>query len=224
LRSGSLEEQLGYRFSDPHLLKTALTHRSVGRENYERLEFLGDSVLGLCISEQLYHLFPSVEEGDLSRLRASLVNRESLAEIGAQIDIGEQLHLGGGELKSGGFRRVSILADAVEAVIGAVYLDGGFSPCREVINGLYRDRLKNLPPPHELKDPKTRLQETLQGRGHALPIYEVVAVTGKEHDQNFKVSCRVPETSLSAHGQGQSRRKAEQAAASGILELFTDEQ
>jgi len=206
------------------LLETALTHRSVGRNNNERLEFLGDSVLGLCISERLYEKFPDVEEGDLSRLRASLVNRDTLAEIAAELELGEELRLGGGELKSGGFRRASILADSVEAVIGAVYIDGGFQSARSLIHRLYESRLSDLPPPQQLKDPKTRLQERLQGQGDSLPVYEVIGITGKEHDQCFQVACHVPDTDLKARGRGQSRRKAEQAAAAGILELLDHEQ
>lgn len=210
-------ERLGYSFSDTQLLEVALTHRSMGRRNNERLEFLGDAVLGLCISERLFELFPDVEEGDLSRLRASLVNRESLAEIASDLDLGEQLRLGGGELKSGGFRRSSILADALEAIIGAVYLDGGFTAARALINRLYRGKLSSLPPPQELKDPKTRLQEVLQSRNLSLPEYEVEQILGKEHEQRFRVVCRVPSSDLKGRGEGGSRRKAEQAAAAAVL-------
>jgi len=216
-------EQLGYEFQDAALLDMALTHRSVGKSNNERLEFLGDAVLGLCIAEQLFNAFPDVEEGDLSRLRASLVNRESLADIASGLGLGEFLHLGGGELKSGGFRRASILADALEAIIGAVYMDGGFEASRNLIEKLYRSRLSSLPPPQELKDPKTRLQENLQGRGYPLPHYEVETISGKDHNQVFRVICSVPESSLSARGEGSSRRKAEQAAAAVVLERLSNE-
>jgi len=212
-----LAERLGYAFGDVQLLEVALTHRSLGRRNNERLEFLGDAVLGLCISERLYSLFPEVEEGDLSRLRASLVNREALAEIATGLELGDFLKLGGGELKSGGFRRSSILADALEAIIGAVYLDGGFLSARDLINRLYRDKLSSLPPPHELKDPKTRLQEVLQSRSLSLPEYEVEQILGKEHEQCFRVVCRVPSSDLKGRGEGASRRKAEQSAAAAIL-------
>ena len=203
------------------MLETALTHRSMGRKNNERLEFLGDAVLGLCVSESLYELFPQVEEGDLSRLRASLVNRETLAAIAGELALGDELLLGGGELKSGGFRRSSILADALEAVIGAVYLDGGFEPAQRLIQSLYADRLKRLPPPAELKDPKTRLQECLQGQGLQLPEYHVEAILGKDHEQRFQVICSVPGSTFRAQGEGSSRRKAEQAAAAAVLKRLT---
>jgi ribonuclease III len=163
--SGSLDKfcaRLGYDFRNPDLLDNALTHRSRGNRNNERLEFLGDAVLGLCISETLYERFPEVEEGDLSRLRASLVNRDTLADVAAGLDFGDLLRLGSGELKSGGFRRRSIQADALEAIFGAVYLDGGFDAARGAINRLFEGLFDGLPPPQHLKDPKTRLQELLQ--------------------------------------------------------------
>jgi ribonuclease-3 len=219
--TGSLESfcsRLGYLFRDTGLLDNALTHRSRGNRNNERLEFLGDAVLGLCISELLYERFPDVEEGDLSRLRASLVNRETLADIAATLELGELLRLGSGELKSGGFRRRSILADALEAVLGAIYLDGGFDAAGQVIKHLFAERLDKLPPPESLKDAKTRLQEILQGRGHALPEYSVESVSGRDHEQVFHVRCQLPALDLEASGSGGSRRKAEQAAASALLE------
>lgn len=218
-----LMERMQYRFADESLLATALTHRSMGSNNNERLEFLGDAVLGLCIAEVLYRRDSRVGEGDLSRLRASLVNRDSLAELAADLDLGSELRLGGGELKSGGFRRDSILADALEAVIGAVYLDGGGEAAFAFIRRIYRDRLAALPSPDSLKDPKTRLQEALQGNGYSLPEYEVSAISGKEHDQRFHVSCRIPGTELGASGEGKSRRRAEQAAASKVLEQLTND-
>ncbi len=217
-----LLETLGYHFRDQSLLEAALTHRSLGRNNNERLEFLGDAVLGLCVSELLYRAFPQVEEGDLSRLRASLVNQETLAEIAAEMDLGTYLRLGGGELKSGGFRRASILSDGLEAILGAVYLDGGFSPARDLIRQLYQERVRRLPPPEQLKDPKTRLQECLQGRGLSLPVYAVESISGKEHAQVFEVSCVVPDTNFQSRGRGGSRRKAEQAAAAALLEKVNE--
>lgn len=216
-------ERLGYSFSDEKLLGMALTHRSMGSRNNGRLEFLGDAVLGLCISERLFELFPDVEEGDLSRLRASLVNRETLADIASTLGLGDQLRLGGGELKSGGFRRGSILADALEAVIGAVYIDGGFLPARELVDRLYQEKLSSLPPPQELKDPKTRLQERLQGQGLSLPDYRVEQILGKEHEQQFRVLCSVSGSDLKGRGEGGSRRKAEQAAAAALLKRLDND-
>lgn len=217
-------DRLDYRFADPSLLEMALTHRSAGQRNNERLEFLGDAVLGLCIAEALYRREPDVAEGDLSRLRASLVNRDTLADLAGGLSLGDVLRLGGGELKSGGFRRASILADALEAVIGAIYIDGGGQAAFDFIHRLYRHRLRNLPSPQSLKDAKTQLQEKLQGSGHQLPVYEVTAVTGKEHDQRFHVRCRVPGTEMASTGEGKSRRRAEQSAAASVLEIFLNEQ
>lgn len=219
-----LMDRLDYRFGDTALLEMALTHRSAGQRNNERLEFLGDAVLGLCIAEALYRGEPDVAEGDLSRLRASLVNRDSLADLAGDLSLGEDLRLGGGELKSGGFRRASILADALEAVIGAIYIDGGGQAAFDFIHRLYRHRLRTLPSPQSLKDAKTRLQEKLQGGGHQLPVYEVTAVTGKEHDQRFHVRCYVPGTEMTSTGEGKSRRRAEQSAAASVLETFLNEQ
>ena len=196
----------------------AITHRSAGGKHNERLEFLGDSVLGLVISHQLYEQRPAVDEGGLSRLRASLVKKESLAEIGHQYGIGDWLKLGAGELKSGGYRRDSTLADAVEAIIGAVFLVSGFDAARKFILDLYAERLADLPDVEELKDPKTRLQEYLQARELELPGYEVVDVTGKAHNQRFTARCEVRALGLSAEGEGTSRRKAEQDAAARILQ------
>ena len=209
--------RLGHRFADPAVLAAALTHRSAGRTNYERLEFLGDAVLTLVVSELLYREFAGADEGDLSRYRATLVSGSMLAEIATTLGLGEQLRLGGGELKSGGFRRGSILADALEGVIGAVYLDAGFDAARAVVTGLYAGRLQSLPIAHHLKDAKTRLQEELQRRGLPLPAYTVEGVTGDPHEQHFVVACEVPALGLRTLGEGTSRRRAEQAAAQRLL-------
>jgi ribonuclease III len=202
---------------DP-LYEEALTHRSLGKRNYERLEFLGDSILNMVIAEALYRELPEEKEGILSRLRAGLVNKETLAELAHELDLGSFVRLGPGELKSGGFRRDSILADAMEAIIGAVYLLNGFDAARAYILEVYTERLNNLPGFDDLKDPKSRLQEYLQSKAIDLPVYELMDVTGKAHDQHFKVRCVVPDLELSDTGEGSSRKKAEQEAASRILE------
>ena len=215
--------RLGHRFADPAVLTAALTHRSAGRANYERLEFLGDAVLTLIVSEMLYREFATANEGDLSRYRATLVSGSTLAAIATELGLGEQLRLGGGELKSGGFRRGSILADALEGVIGAVYVDGGFVVARDVIERLYAGRLAQLPVAQELKDAKTRLQEELQRRGLALPAYVVVSVSGEPHAQHFAVVCEVVALGLKVRGEGSSRRRAEQEAAQRLIEVLAGE-
>ncbi len=215
--------RLGHRFADPAVLTAALTHRSAGQTNYERLEFLGDAVLTLAVSELLYNEFGTANEGDLSRYRATLVSGSTLAVIAAELDLGEQLRLGGGELKSGGFRRGSILSDALEGVIGAVYVDGGFEAAREVIGRLYDSRVRQLPVAHDLKDSKTRLQEELQRRGLALPAYTVESVSGEPHEQHFSVACEVAALGLRTRGEGSSRRRAEQEAAQRLLEVLGGE-
>jgi len=220
LTTEALAKSVGYQFKDPRLLDIAVTHRSAGSGNNERLEFLGDAVLGQVVAEWLYRSFPEGDEGQLSRLRASLVKREALADIARELALGDFLRLGSGELKSGGFRRGSILADALEAVFGAVLVDGGFEACRDCIHRLYAQRFENISVVDELKDPKTRLQEYLQSRKLALPEYEMVRVTGKAHNQLFDVECRVIALDLVCVGQGSSRRKAEQAAAVRMLEQF----
>ena len=208
---------LDYRFREPTLLDMALTHRSAGGFNNERLEFLGDAVLSVVIAEWLYQTRPRASEGELSRLRASLVNREALAAIARSLRLGDVLHLGSGELKSGGFRRDSILADALEAVFGAVYLDGGFEACRQVIRSLYESRMAELPSASTLKDPKTRLQEYLQARQQALPLYKLLEITGEAHAQRFTVECVVGEQHRTM-ATASSRRRAEQEAARRVLE------
>ena len=213
--------RLGYEFRDPALLEAALTHRSAGRRNYERLEFVGDAVLNFAVAALLYRDCPDADEGELSRYRAALVSGSSLAEVAAELGLGEQLRLGGGEMKSGGHRRSSILADALEALFGAVYVDGGTGAAVAVIESLLADRLGALPQAHELKDPKTRLQEQLQARGLPLPAYAVEAVSGEPHEQWFVARCEVGTLELEARGEGSSRRRAEQEAARQLLEALS---
>jgi len=218
-----VERHMGCRLADGVLLEEALTHRSLGSRNYERLEFLGDAVLSFVVAEMLYREFDGATEGELSRYRASLVSGETLGEIGLSLGLGEHLRLGEGELKSGGFRRASILADALEAVIGAVYLELGMEPARLAVERLLGGRVADLPAASELKDPKTRLQERLQGRGLGLPRYEVTDVRGEPHCQQFTVRCEVADLGLSAEASGTSRRRAEQEAAGQLLERITVE-
>ncbi len=218
--STQLCQRLGYAFRDPELLREALTHRSVGSRNNERLEYLGDAALNFVIAEALYKRDPSASEGELSRLRASLVKRESLALLARELMLGDFLILGGGEQKSGGFRRDSILAEASEALIGAVHLDGGFEACRALLLRLFEQRLAGLPQASALKDPKTRLQEWLQSRHLPLPEYQVAELSGEAHAQHFVVECRVANLAEPVIGKGNSRRKAEQDAAEQALELI----
>lgn len=215
----ALTTRIGYEFRSPAVLRAALTHRSRGAGNYERLEFLGDSVLSLVIALELFERFPKSSEGELSRLRAALVNKHSLHEIARDLDLGQYLLLGEGELKSGGFRRPSILADALEALLGAILVDGGFEAVREVIKRLFAGRLDQVNPKTIAIDPKTRLQEYLQSKHIALPRYEVIGVSGEAHEQVFRVLCHIPERELRAEGEGPSRRAAEMAAAERIYQL-----
>lgn len=223
-KSGSeLEAILGYDFSDSELLAVALTHRSAAGRNYERLEFLGDAVLGFAIAAALFKARPQAAEGDLSRLRASLVRKNSLAEIAQSLDLGRHLHLGAGERRSGGSRRTSILADTLEAVLGAIYLDGGFSAAEQVVLKLFEQRLIDLPDAETLKDAKTRLQEYLQARGLPLPEYELSGVTGQDHAQTFTVICRTQQPARESVASGNQRRRAEQAAAAQLLQSLQNE-
>jgi ribonuclease-3 len=214
-----LQRKIDYSFKDAMLLENALTHRSKGSKNNERLEFLGDAILGFVVAEILYSKFGQASEGQLSRFRASLVKKETLAALARELSLGDYLLLGSGELKSGGFRRDSILADAMEAVLGAMYLDGGIEKTRLLIEQCLKDRLDNLSlEGADTKDPKTCLQEYLQGRRLALPKYEVVATFGDEHNQSFEVNCFVAELDEPVKGLGTSRRRAEQAAAQQALD------
>jgi len=220
---GRLQGRLDYVFNDPDLLDQALTHRSRGARNNERLEFLGDAVLDFVVADLLYQAEPDAHEGRLTRLRAHLVRRETLSSIARDLNLGESLRLGPGELKSGGRGRDSILADALEGVIGAIYLDAGLAPCRRVLEDLYRDRLASAAREMGLKDPKTRLQEVLQARALALPQYAVMKLEGAPHDQCFTVQCHVENIPTPVLGTGTSRRKAEQDAARRALEELDGE-
>jgi ribonuclease-3 len=208
---------LGHEPAAPELFAAALTHRSAAGANNERLEFLGDAVLNLIAAEYLYARHPRADEGTLSRLRARVVSAEPLARIAVGLGLGDVLVLGPGELKTGGFRRESILADALEALCGALYLDGGLDVARRAMLDLFAPTLEALEPDAELKDPKTRLQEWLQGRGLALPVYSVESIEGEPHAQQFRVSCEVAALGARAEGEGLSRRRAEQAAAERLL-------
>ncbi|MDY6798771.1 MAG: ribonuclease III [Pseudomonadota bacterium] len=212
-----LQRQIGYDFSDPELLNLALTHRSFGNSNNERLEFLGDSIVNMVIAEHLYLNFEKAREGQLSRLRARMVKGVTLAEIGREFGLGDYLRLGSGELKSGGYRRESILADAVESIIGAIYLDSDFYTCRERVLCWFRERLARLDLQDTQKDPKTRLQEYLQSRQYPLPSYKVVSVDGEAHQQIFHVCCELNSLDRKTTGTGSSRRVAEQEAARNAL-------
>jgi ribonuclease-3 len=206
----------GARLS-PRFLELALTHRSAGRSNNERLEFLGDAALGLVVAEALWQRFPDADEGELSRRRAALVNRGSLATMARALRLGDYLRLGPGELRTGGYARDSILADALEALIGAVYAELGFDAAKQMVLRLFAERLEKAPADGARKDPKTRLQEWLQGRHRPLPDYSVVSVAGAPHEQHFRVLCRLLDEDLEMPGEGSSRRRAEQSAAERML-------
>jgi ribonuclease-3 len=213
-------EKVSHSFKDKALLKLALSHRSNGKVNNERLEFFGDSVLGFIIAEVLYQRFPEASEGELSRLRAELVKKNTLAEIARELSLGEHLILGSGESKSGGADRDSILADALEAVVSAIYLDAGIAACREEVLSWFSSRLGRLQTGQEIpeKDAKTRLQEYLQSKQLGLPEYVVSELEGKDHEQQFTISCKVDLFEKAIQGHGSSRREAEQQAATAVLE------
>lgn len=215
-----LQQSIGFEFADSELLSQALTHRSFGGNNYERLEFLGDSVLNLTITTELYSRFPSLDEGELSRMRAGLVNQKTLADIARELDLGSYLIMGAGELKSGGFRRDSILSDALEAIFGAVYLAADFLESADCIRRLYQSRLASLNAEDNRKDPKSQLQEYLQGIAEPVPDYVLLNTRGKAPDQQFDVECRVTLLKAATNATGTSRRKAEQEAASLALEAL----
>lgn len=212
-----LGRTLGHRFADPALLDLALTHRSADGEHNERLEYLGDSILGFVVADLLYHRFPQADEGCLSRLRASLVRRETLAQLGRGLELDKYIQMGAGELRTGGPSRSSTLADAFEAVIGAVYLDGGYLAARALVERLFADLFQGLDLASVEKDPKTRLQERLQARRRPLPGYEVTEVVGDQHKQQFLVRCFLEDSDQESEGAGPSRRAAEQDAADKML-------
>jgi ribonuclease-3 len=212
-----LKQSLDYAFREPQLLEQALTHRSASSRNNERLEFLGDAVLDLVISDAVLRAHPQASEGDLSRLRSSLVKDRSLAKLATELGIGAHIQLGSGEQKTGGHRRESILADALEAVFGAVYLDAGFEAARRVIERAFGERLHDYPAIEDLVDPKTSLQEWLQARQFGLPVYELLDVQGQPHRQRFETRCSIESLGKVTTGTGASRRAAEQQAAERML-------
>ena len=213
-----LQKTIDYQFNDISLLKQALTHRSAHHLHYERLEFLGDAILGSVIAKALYKQFPKANEGQLSRLRAFLVKEKALSELATDLGFSQYLILGSGELKSGGFRRASILSDAFEAIIGAVSLDSDYQTTQSYILNLYTNKLNQLSLEEAQKDPKTRLQEWLQARGISVPEYQVVASSGKDHAKSYRVSCKIDYQEILVEGSGSSRRKAEQDSACKAIE------
>ncbi|GAB3742932.1 ribonuclease III [Lysobacter olei] len=213
-----MNDLIGHRFADAALLSQALRHRSAGMPHNERLEFLGDGLVNLFIAEALYAHWPHADEGALTRARAELVRESSLAAIARQLELGPRLVMGPGEMKSGGHRRDSILADAVEAIVAAIYLDAGYETCRTVVMPWFEAAIEALPPAHKVgKDAKTRLQEWLQGRQKPLPAYELLSESGEEHAKTFHVSCTLSQPAVRTEGQGSSRRAAEQVAAEAAL-------
>lgn len=217
IKRDKLQRVLDYQFVSPELAERALTHRSVSKDNNERLEFLGDALLDFIIAEILFRRYPDAPEGELSRLRARMVNKSALAQVGRNLELGELVQLGAGESKSGGKHRDSILADTVEALIAAVYLDGGLVACSELVDRLTTGLQETFQPSVESKDAKTRLQEFLQARGQDLPAYSVLEVSGEAHEQVFHVECQVPVLEFPTRGSGRSKRKAEQSAAAQAL-------
>jgi len=213
----NLEKAIDYKFQDEALLETAVTHRSFGHGNNERLEFLGDAALGFIIADAIFQKFPQATEGELTRLRSSLVKGETLAKLGRELVLGDYIKLGPGEMKSGGWRRDSILANTVEAIIGAVYLDADMKVCRKCVISLYQQLLSNISPDNLSKDPKTSLQELLQSRRLELPIYHVLSETGDAHERIFNVECTIIEPNILVQAEGRSKRLAEQAAAEKAL-------
>ena len=216
-----LDRTLRFRFHNAELFQQALTHRSATQHNNERLEFLGDAVLEFVISDAIFRARPDVSEGDLTKIRASLVKEDALAKIAIELGLGEHLILGSGERKTGGHRRESILADTLEAIFGAVFLDSGIDAAKTLIDGVYESRYRELPDAKDLRDPKTQLQEWLQARQMSLPLYELAEVSGKGHKQRFAVTCTIIETSTVTDGESTTRRKAEQKAARKMIERLT---
>ena len=216
-QTSKLEKAIDYKFRDETLLDIALTHRSIGQGNNERLEYLGDAALGFVIADAIFHKFPQASEGELTRLRASLVKGETLAMLGRELNLGDYIKLGPGERKSGGWRRESILANTLEAIIGAVYLDADMEVCRKCVNSLYRQLIAEVSPDKLNKDPKTTLQELLQSRKLELPEYQVISETGEAHERLFEIACVIKEQGISVQGEGRSKRVAEQSAAEKAL-------
>lgn len=217
-----LQAKLKHVFSDTSLLNLALTHRSRGAKNYERLEFLGDSILGFVVADWLYRTYPNLAEGKLSRMRSSLVRKETLAVVARDLSLSDHLLLGEGELKSGGFNRDSILSDTVESLIGAIYLDAGFGVASEFIHEKFKPYFLNISAESTYKDAKSRLQEAMQKKGLELPLYDIIDTRGAQHNQEFTVECRLPELQIVGQSTARSRRAAEQAAAEQVLDLFID--
>jgi ribonuclease-3 len=217
-----LQQALGYEFADPQLLDLALTHCSAGKRNNERLEFLGDSIINHIVTDTIFRQAPSASEGDMTRMRASLVRQETLAEVATELQLGEHIRLGPGERKSGGHRRDSILADALEAVAGAILLDSGMEQCQRSVHRWFGRRLQELSTDAVAKDAKTRLQEFLQGRSFPLPEYDLISVRGQDHDQLFHVACRLQQPQMVVEADGPSRRKAEQNAANAALARLSE--
>lgn len=215
-----LETKLGHIFHNKTNLISALTHRSLGKDNNERLEYLGDALLGFIIAEILYASHPHATEGELTRLRSMLVKGDTLAKIARNLDLGEYIKLGSSELKSGGWQRKSILANTLEALIGAIYLDAGIEACKKTVHVLFENSLKNCTPENLVKDPKTRLQEFLQSQQKNLPVYNVILERGEAHEKVFTVQCSIPEINLSVTAEGRSKRNAEQSAARQALDLL----
>jgi len=223
-RQASLSRIIHYTFNDPSFMIMALTHRSFSSQHNERLEFLGDSVLSFLIANELYKRFPRIDEGDLSRLRAQLVKESSLSTIATSIGLGDFIRLGEGELKSAGWRRPSILADTFESIIGAIYLDGGIKPTHEFVLRFFETQLNEIDPKFIQKDPKTLLQELLQSKKSDLPIYTVVSIEGEAHSQTFTIECQIKKSNIKTQGVGNSRRIAEQEAASRAYQLMLESQ
>ena len=223
-RQASLSRIIHYTFNDPSFMTMALTHRSFSSQHNERLEFLGDSVLSFLIANELYKRFPRIDEGDLSRLRAQLVKESSLSTIATSIGLGDFIRLGEGELKSAGWRRPSILADTFESIIGAIYLDGGIKPTHEFVLRFFETQLNEIDPKLIQKDPKTLLQELLQSKKSDLPIYTVVSIEGEAHSQTFTIECQIKKSNIKTQGVGNSRRVAEQEAASRAYQLMLESQ
>ena len=217
ISSEQLSKALGYGFADNSLLDQALTHRSVGGKHNERLEYLGDAILGFVTADVLFHRFPDADEGQLSRLRASLVKRDTLAAIAQELEISKYLRMGAGELRSGGHHRSSTLADAFEAILGAAYLDGGYDAARQMLINLFAGRYEKLDLQSVSKDPKTQLQEQMQAVKRPLPVYEILKISGDQHNQEFRVSCLLEDSEQKTEGKGSSRRRAEQDAAALML-------